>query len=90
MIVIPCPHCGDRNHDEFVYAGAAVGAPPAPDAPLADWNAWVYSRENPRGLNRELWRHTFGCGAYLVVARDTRSHAVLSTTLAAEDAGHGA
>jgi heterotetrameric sarcosine oxidase delta subunit len=89
MIVIPCPHCGPRNHDEFVYAGAAVGKPPAPDAPLDDWTRWVYSRDNPRGAHSELWRHSLGCGAYLVVARDTRTHEVLAAAFAAEEAGDG-
>jgi methylglutamate dehydrogenase subunit B len=88
MIVIPCPHCGPRNHDEFLHAGAAVGRPPAADAPLAEWNAWVYSRDNPRGSHRELWRHAFGCGAYLVVERDTRTHEVTSAVFADEEAGH--
>jgi heterotetrameric sarcosine oxidase delta subunit len=89
MIVIPCPHCGPRNHDEFSYAGAAIGAPPAVNAPLADWNAWIYSRNNPRGPHRELWRHAFGCGAYLVVERDTRTHEVLSAVFAGEEASDG-
>jgi heterotetrameric sarcosine oxidase delta subunit len=89
MIVIPCPHCGPRNHDEFVYAGAAMGAPPAPDAPLAEWNAWVYTRDNPHGGHLELWRHALGCGAYLVVERDTRTHQITSAVFAAEEAPHG-
>ena len=89
MIVIPCPHCGPRNHDEFAYAGAAMGAPPAPHAPLAEWNAWVYTRDNPRGGHLELWRHALGCGAYLVVERDTRTHQIISAVFAAEEASHG-
>jgi methylglutamate dehydrogenase subunit B len=89
MIVIPCPHCGPRNHDEFAYAGDAMVTLPAADAPLAAWSAATYSRQNPRGAHRELWRHSFGCGAYLVVERDTRTHEVLSATFAGGDAGHG-
>jgi heterotetrameric sarcosine oxidase delta subunit len=88
MIVIPCPHCGPRNHDEFAYAGAAVRQPPASDAPLTAWNAWVYSRDNPRGAHRELWRHASGCGAYVVVERDTSTHEVLSAVFAGEEAEH--
>jgi heterotetrameric sarcosine oxidase delta subunit len=85
MIIIPCPHCGPRNHDEFAYAGDAVAAlPPAPDAPLAGWTDHLYLRDNPRGAHRELWRHSLGCGAYLVVERDTRSHEVLSAVFAGE------
>ena len=89
MIVIPCPHCGPRNHDEFAYAGDAAVTPPAADAPLAAWSAATYSRDNPRGPHRELWRHSFGCGAYLVVERDTRTHEVLAAAFAAREAGDG-
>jgi heterotetrameric sarcosine oxidase delta subunit len=88
MIVIPCPHCGPRNHDEFVYAGDAGPGLPAADAPLAAWTASVYSRENPRGAHRELWRHSYGCGAYLVVERDTRTHEVASAAFAGEETDH--
>ena len=82
MIVIPCPHCGPRNHDEFAYAGDAGVRPPTPDAPLGEWSATTYMRENPRGRHQELWRHSFGCGAYLVVERNTRTHEVLSAAFA--------
>jgi methylglutamate dehydrogenase subunit B len=87
MIVIPCPHCGPRNHDEFVYAGDAGPMPPATDAPLADWSTSVYRRENPCGAHRELWRHSYGCGAFLVVERDTRTHRVTSAAFASAEAG---
>ena len=52
----------------------------APDAPLADWVAYVHERENAHGPHRELWQHQSGCRAWLVVERDTRSHAVLGVT----------
>ncbi len=60
MIVIPCPHCGARNHNEFTYAGDANRERPAPDASQEAWVAYVYKRENPRGPHAELWRHTLG------------------------------
>jgi methylglutamate dehydrogenase subunit B len=36
----------------------------------------VYLRDNPAGVNRELWQHVRGCRRWLVVTRDTRSHAI--------------
>lgn len=88
MIVIPCPHCGPRNHDEFTYGGDAVelAQQPAADAPPADWTAHVYLRGNPRGAHRELWRHSFGCGAFLIVERDTRTHDVIASHFAGDEA----
>jgi heterotetrameric sarcosine oxidase delta subunit len=82
MIVIPCPHCGPRNHDEFTYAGDASRDRPASDASPEAWAAYVYERENRRGPHAELWRHVMGCGAFVIVERDTATHSVISVRLA--------
>lgn len=75
---LPCPYCGQRGHDEFVYHGSADPARPAsPDAPAAAWTDYVFMRDNPAGANRELWHHTYGCRSWLIVTRDTRTHEVL-------------
>ena len=73
---IPCPHCGPRTHEEFTYYGdATVRRPPStgPDAEAAFCD-YVYTRDNPCGLHRELWFHQGGCHEWLVVERDTRNH----------------
>jgi methylglutamate dehydrogenase subunit B len=75
---IPCPHCGPRPHDEFTYYGdATVRRPPAvgPDAEAVFYD-YVYVRDNPFGLHRELWFHQGGCHEWLVVERDTRNHEI--------------
>jgi len=74
--LIPCPHCGPRPREEFSIRGAALQRP-APEAPQADWFAYVYLRDNPRGPHDEFWRHGGGCGRWLVVTRDTATHAVI-------------
>jgi sarcosine oxidase subunit delta len=79
---ITCPHCGERGNDEFTILGAADPVRPAPDAPLDAWVAYVHERENPHGPHRELWHHQAGCRAWLVVERDTRSHAVIAVRAA--------
>ncbi len=76
---ITCPHCGARDVQEFTYLGDAN--PRRPDGMAAAEAAmfdYVYQRENPAGQHRELWYHGAGCHAWLVVARDTRSHAIAS------------
>jgi len=73
--LIACPHCGLRPREEFSVRGAAVTRP-APEASRADWFAYVYLRDNPRGLHEEHWRHGAGCGRWLVVTRDTLTHEV--------------
>ena len=78
---ITCPLCGERDQGEFTCRGAALPRP-APDAPDAAWDAYLHLRDNPAGPSREYWHHAAGCGAWLVVTRDTASHAVLDTRLA--------
>ncbi|WP_146344059.1 sarcosine oxidase subunit delta [Phaeobacter marinintestinus] len=80
---LPCPICGERDRREFYYKGAALERP-APDAGEAAWDDYVYLRENPAGDTRELWYHDGGCGAWLVVTRNTLTHAVIGAELASE------
>lgn len=46
------------------------------------WANYVYLRDNPMGPHEELWYHGFGCGAWLVVTRNTKTHEVLSVKAA--------
>jgi methylglutamate dehydrogenase subunit B len=73
---ITCPHCGDRGNEEFLYRGAAGLRRPSPDATDMQWHEYVYLRDNPAGSHRELWQHVHGCRRWLVVTRDTRTHAI--------------
>lgn len=75
---IPCPHCGERGSEEFLYRGVAGLRRPAADAPDADWHEYVYLRDNPFGTHRELWQHVHGCRRWLVVTRDTHTHVIAS------------
>ena len=80
---ITCPHCGERDQREFSYRGDAVALDrPAPDAGAAAWDDYLHLRDNPAGLTRDLWYHEGGCGAWIVVRRNTVSHEVLNCHLA--------
>ncbi len=57
--------------------------PDAPDAHAAFFD-YVYLRDNPAGPLAELWYHRAGCRSWLVVERDTRTHAIASAALAAD------
>ncbi|MEJ6389681.1 sarcosine oxidase subunit delta [Gymnodinialimonas ulvae] len=82
---IPCPLCGDRDQREFTVRGHAVGLDrPEGETWSAAWNAFIHLRENPAGRTRELWHHSGGCGAWIVVERDTITHEIYATTLASE------
>jgi heterotetrameric sarcosine oxidase delta subunit len=80
---INCPYCGERDRREFYYMGDAVAlARPAPDAGPDAWDDYLHNRDNPAGATRDLWYHEGGCGAWIVVSRDTVTHAVQGTVLA--------
>jgi methylglutamate dehydrogenase subunit B len=80
---IPCPFCGERDSGEFTYLGAHVERPGIVSPDLAEqFYEAVYIRENPSGRHRDLWYHAFGCGNWLVVTRDTRSHEIFEVELA--------
>ncbi len=80
---INCPICGSRERREFYYQGAAL-ARPAPDAGEAAWDDYMHLRDNPAGETRDMWCHEGGCGAWIVVTRNTVTHDVVSTALATD------
>jgi heterotetrameric sarcosine oxidase delta subunit len=82
---LPCPLCGTRDIREFTYKGSAEYLDrPDPGADAAEWDGYLHLRENPAGPTRDLWWHGAGCGGWLVVERDTVTHAVHGARLAAE------
>lgn len=78
MLLIPCPHCGPRDEDEFVCGGQSHIDRPGPPEIVTDdaWADYLYYRDNPLGIQFERWRHAFGCGEWFNVARDTKNHRI--------------
>ena len=88
---IPCCYCGPRGNEEFIYLGDAIPTRPKADATLPldeaahrQWADYVYLRDNPTGVHRELWQHVAGCRAWLVLTRNLRTHAILKVEPARE------
>ena len=83
MMEIDCPHCGPRAQTEFAYErtldSIVTLAMPATEAV-----ARLYARTNPRGLDDELWRHSFGCRQWLVLRRHRVSHEIVSVAAYAQ------
>lgn len=80
---ITCPNCGERDRREFYYMGdASLLARPAPDAGQQAWDDYLHNRENLAGDTRDLWCHEAGCGAWVIVERNTVTHAVGNVILA--------
>ena len=78
MLLIKCPFCGPRDEIEFRCAGQSHIVRPGPAAEVsdADWGAYLFQRDNPRGVHYERWLHAAGCRQWFNVARDTVSHEI--------------
>ncbi len=72
MQIFPCPFCGPREEHEFLFAAEAGKVRPEPAAKVsdADWSAYLYHTEAPKGAAREVWYH-LTCGTYFLMTRDT-------------------
>ncbi len=73
-----------RDHSEFSYGGDASVEYPALDALESEWLEAVFQRENLDGVVLETWQHLQGCRMWIVVERDTRTHAIHSVRPAHE------
>lgn len=67
-----------RDEAEFVCAGTSHIARPEITATDESWGAYLFFRENPKGIHFERWRHLYGCGQWFNVARHTVTHAILA------------
>ena len=73
MLQIPCPHCGNRNQEEFAYERSVDSVVRLGDAPDVAMTA-LFSRANLRGADQEIWSHM--CGQWLRLTRDRMTHAI--------------
>jgi sarcosine oxidase, subunit delta len=76
MLLIPCPWCGPRDEAEFTCGGEAYLVRPPIGCSNSEWAAYLFERKNPRGLTTERWHHSFGCGQWMNVSRNTVTHAI--------------
>ena len=75
---IPCPCCGLRAEIEFTWEGPADITRPldAMSTTDAEWAGYLFTRDNTCAEQRERWCHTYGCGQWFLVKRDTLSHRI--------------
>ena len=78
MMHIPCTWCGARDENEFVCGGTSHLQRPALDVSDEVWGAYLFFRDNPKGVHLERWRHVHGCGQWFNAARNTLTHEILS------------
>lgn len=75
MMQIPCPHCGPRAQGEFTYE-RTLDSVVMLEATADEAMTALFSRANPRGADDEIWRHTFGCRAWMVLTRHRVTHEI--------------
>ena len=81
MLLIHCPHC-DADLPEIEFQGAGEAHVARPDMGTADDEAlrdYLFTRQNPKGIVYERWRHTHGCARFFNAARDSVSDRFLAT-----------
>jgi sarcosine oxidase subunit delta len=84
-MMIPHPLLGPRDAQEFTYLGDAslIDRPDwQADGAAAAFHDYLYQRDNPAGLHRELWFHEQGDRSWLVVTRNTLTHEIVGAELA--------
>ena len=84
-MIINHPLLGPRDMQEFVYLGdASLLARSDGMAQGAEeaFYTYLYLRDDPAGLHRELWFHEQGDRSWLVVTRNTVTHEITRVELA--------
>jgi len=87
MLTIPCPFCGHRSENEFMYGGPVRGQRPENPASFERqaWIDYLTHQPNPVGLVSEKWWHVRGCGAWITLQRHTVTHDVTVPAIEAVD-----
>ena len=77
MLLIPCPHCGDRAQTEFDYV-RTLDSVVTLEMPSDEAMNTLFERANPRGVDQELWRHSQGCRQFIAMRRNRVTHEIMS------------
>lgn len=87
MLLIRCPYCEEeRPETEFRQSGEAHLVRPSDMLSMSDaeFEAFFFIRDNPKGTTFERWRHVHGCGRFFNAARDTVTDRFLAIYKAGE------
>lgn len=83
MLILQCPYCGvTADETELSAGGEAHLKRFGPGSDDAEFQAYLFQRENPKGVHFERWRHSYGCGKWFHAARNTATLEVYGTYFA--------
>ena len=80
MLILRCPYCGvDADETELTPGGEAHLKRFGPGSTDEEFHDYLFSRQNPKGVHFERWRHSYGCGKWFHAARSTDTLEVFGT-----------
>ncbi|WP_425074499.1 sarcosine oxidase subunit delta [Sagittula sp. S175] len=80
MLIFTCPYCGVAAEETELAAGGEAHLKRfGPGSSDAELEGYLFTRENPKGVHFERWRHVNGCGKWFLAARDTVTLEVFGT-----------
>ena len=80
MLILHCPNCGiDADETELTPGGEAHLTRFGPGSSDDELQTYLFTRQNPRGVHFERWRHAHGCGKWFHAARCTATLEVFAT-----------
>jgi len=80
MLILHCPNCGQDVDETDLHAGGEAHLKRfGPGSSDEDFEAYLFMRENPKGVHFERWHHSYGCGKWFLAARCTATLEVFGT-----------
>jgi sarcosine oxidase subunit delta len=80
MLTLNCPYCGvAADESELAAGGEAHLKRFGPGSSDDEFHSYLFTRENPKGVHLERWRHVYGCGKWFHAARCTMTLEVFGT-----------
>lgn len=80
MLLLTCPCCGIAAEETELHAGGEAHLKRfGPGSSDEDFEAYLFQRENAKGVHFERWRHSSGCGKWFHAARCTTTLEVFGT-----------
>ena len=80
MLIFECPYCGVLADETDLAAGGEAHLKRfGPGSSDDEFEAYLFNRENPKGVHFERWRHINGCGKWFNAARCTVTMEVFGT-----------
>ena len=80
MLTLQCPCCGVQAEETELAPGHEAHLKRfGPGSSAEEFEGYMFTRKNPKGVHFERWRHAFGCGKWFLAARDTNTLEVFGT-----------